>query len=116
MSNKTFKTNHFFCGGALAIVLAFGPGSATYAQESADDEVIEEIITIGTPGGGARPVKKKADFDVVREDLLPAPISWISLSYSLELYVFLKSISKILKCISFGCSFNSQQGSFGGDV
>jgi outer membrane receptor protein involved in Fe transport len=52
MSSKTFKLNYFFCGGALAVVLAFGPDAATYAQESADDEVIEEIITIGTPGGG----------------------------------------------------------------
>ena len=52
MSTKTFKANHFFFGGALAVVLAFGSGAATYAQESDDDEVIEEIITIGTPGGG----------------------------------------------------------------
>ena len=52
MSIRTFKANHFFCGGALAVVLAFGPGASAYAQESDDDEVIEEIITIGTPGGG----------------------------------------------------------------
>ncbi len=42
--------NYFFCGGALAVMLALAPGAAPYAQES-DDEVIEEIITIGTPGG-----------------------------------------------------------------
>jgi len=51
MSRKTFKMNYFFCGGALAIVLALAPGAAPYAQGSGDDEVIEEIITIGTPGG-----------------------------------------------------------------
>ena len=58
----------------------------------------------------------RADFEVIREVLLPAPISWLNLSYSSELYAFMKSISKRLKCISFGCKFNSQQGSFGGDV
>ncbi len=51
MSSKTFETNYFFCGGALAVVLALAPGTAPYAQASGDDEVIEEIITIGTPGG-----------------------------------------------------------------
>ncbi len=33
------------------MVLALAPGVAPYAQQSDDDEVIEEIITIGTPGG-----------------------------------------------------------------
>ena len=28
------------------------PHTLAFAQESGDDEVIEEIITIGTPGGG----------------------------------------------------------------
>lgn len=51
MSSKTFKTNYLFCGGALAIVLALAPGATPYAQGSDDDQVIEEIITIGTPGG-----------------------------------------------------------------
>ena len=51
MSGKTFKTSFFICGGALAIVLALAPGATSYAQGSDDDEVIEEIITIGTPGG-----------------------------------------------------------------
>ena len=59
---------------------------------------------------------KKADFKVLREVLVLAPILWISLSYNFELYGFVKSISKLLKCISYGCSFDLQQGSFGGDV
>ena len=50
MSSKTFKTNYFFCGGALAVMIALLPATTSYAQ-GAGDEVIEEIITIGTPGG-----------------------------------------------------------------
>ncbi len=49
MSSNTFKANQFLYASALAIVLALVPDAATYAQDS--DEVIEEIITIGTPGG-----------------------------------------------------------------
>ncbi len=67
MSTKTFKANHFFFGGALAVVLAFGSGAATYAQESDDDEVIEEIITIGTPGGGGVD-RQQASFAVTTID------------------------------------------------
>ena len=37
---------------AAAILLAL-PGISTFAQDSADDEVIEEIITTGVPRGGA---------------------------------------------------------------
>jgi len=51
MTSKTFRTNHFLCGAALAVVLAFGPGTALNAQEAAEDEYIEEIITTGTAGG-----------------------------------------------------------------
>ena len=50
MSGNTFKTNYFFCGGTLAVMLALTPAATPYAQ-GAGDEVIEEIITIGTPGG-----------------------------------------------------------------
>ncbi len=48
MSRKTFNAGYFFGTAALAAILALAPDSATLAQ---DDEVIEEIITIGTPGG-----------------------------------------------------------------
>jgi len=51
MTGKNFNAIYFFCVGALAVVLALAPGTAPYAQASGDDEVIEEIITIGTPGG-----------------------------------------------------------------
>jgi len=51
MTGKNFNVIYFFCVGALAVVLALAPGTAPYAQASGDDEVIEEIITIGTPGG-----------------------------------------------------------------
>lgn len=40
---------------ALAVVMFFGSGAGVYAQEtgaSGQDEYIEEIVTIGTPGGG----------------------------------------------------------------
>lgn len=48
MSSKHFKAGFVIGSGALALALALIPGSALYAQ---DDEVIEEIVTIGTPGG-----------------------------------------------------------------
>ena len=51
MTSKTFNANHFFCGGALAVVLALAPGAALYAQETDDDDLYEEIIVIGTAGG-----------------------------------------------------------------
>lgn len=40
---------------ALAVVLIFGPAGGVFAQDtgaSGEDEYIEEIVTIGTPGGG----------------------------------------------------------------
>ncbi len=52
MTINIFRANQFLRGAALALVLAFGPGAALYAQEADDDEVIEEIVSIGTPGGG----------------------------------------------------------------
>ncbi len=51
MTINTFRANQFLHGAALAVVLAFGPGAALYAQEAAEDEYIEEIITTGTAGG-----------------------------------------------------------------
>ena len=62
MSDKTFKTNYFFCGGALAVMLALTPAATLYAQ-GAGEEVIEEIITIGTPGGAGIP-KRDVSFAV----------------------------------------------------
>jgi outer membrane receptor protein involved in Fe transport len=57
MSNKSFKAKYFFWGGALGAVLALAPGATAFAQDSGDDEVIEEIVTIGTAGGAG--IKKR---------------------------------------------------------
>lgn len=42
-------TGHVVCGLAVAVTLAVS-SPAAFAQQ--DDEIIEEIVTIGTPGGG----------------------------------------------------------------
>ncbi|MDH3372110.1 MAG: TonB-dependent receptor [Gammaproteobacteria bacterium] len=52
MTINTFRANQFLHGAVLAVVLTFGPGAALYAQDTDNDEVIEEIVSIGTPGGG----------------------------------------------------------------
>ena len=52
MISNDFKAFPVYVGAALAISLAFDPGGAAFAQEQADEEYIEEIVTIGTPGGG----------------------------------------------------------------
>ncbi len=48
MSSKYFAASHVIACSAAMTLLTLAPGGASYAQ---DDEVIEEIITIGTPGG-----------------------------------------------------------------
>ncbi len=51
---------------AAAAGIAFGPG-AVLAQEADDDEIIEEIITVGTPGG-AGVDRQQASFAVTTID------------------------------------------------
>ncbi|MDX1405730.1 MAG: TonB-dependent receptor [Woeseiaceae bacterium] len=48
MNKYRFENFHFLASCVVAITLAMAPGTMPFAQ---DDEVIEEIITIGTPGG-----------------------------------------------------------------
>ena len=52
MISNSFKAINLSIGATLAVLLAFSPGGVPYAQEQADEEYIEEIVTIGTPGGG----------------------------------------------------------------
>jgi hypothetical protein len=48
---KSFESFERLIAAASGVCLLLGPGAASFAQE-ADDDTIEEIITIGTPGGG----------------------------------------------------------------
>ena len=55
MTHKTFPLTYPVGAAALAVVMFFGQSGAIFAQETGaagEDEYIEEIITIGTPGGG----------------------------------------------------------------
>jgi iron complex outermembrane receptor protein len=52
MISKTFEPNRFFCRAIITALIAVVPHTLALAQDSTEDEVIEEIITIGTPGGG----------------------------------------------------------------
>ena len=52
MTNKTFELNQFLYGAVITALIAVVPHTLAFAQDAAEDEVIEEIITIGTPGGG----------------------------------------------------------------
>ena len=51
MTCKSFEPMHFLRGAIIAALIAVIPHTLAFAQDSSD-EVIEEIITIGTPGGG----------------------------------------------------------------
>ena len=52
MISNTFEPNRFFCRAIVTALVTAVPHTLTFAQASTDDEVIEEIIAIGTPGGG----------------------------------------------------------------
>lgn len=50
MTNKTFELTQILYGAVITAFIAVIPHTLAFAQ-GAEDEVIEEIITIGTPGG-----------------------------------------------------------------
>ncbi len=51
MTCKSFVPIRFLCGAIIAALIAVIPHTLVFAQDSGDEEVMEEIITIGTPGG-----------------------------------------------------------------
>ncbi len=51
MTCKSFVLIRFLCGAIITALIAVIPHTLVFAQDSGDEEVIEEIITIGTPGG-----------------------------------------------------------------
>ena len=51
MTCKSFVAIRFLCGAIITALIAVIPHTLVFAQDSGDEEVIEEIITIGTPGG-----------------------------------------------------------------
>lgn len=51
MISEFLKANLLLCGTTMAVLFALGTSPAVYAQEDDEEEYMEEIITIGTPGG-----------------------------------------------------------------